>query len=160
MATIKEKDQRTKSAKPQQQAKPRCGLCGKMGKTRKLRQTECCQQWICDDEDAYVLFSYAKNSCSRNHNRYTLCSYHYNEGHLGKWQDCSQCFDSFETEIYVWYGTNEYNFEKLQNPPSYEPTHCTACRKAIKLGLDGYSIKGKEYYCETCSMQQLSGLLK
>ena len=50
--------------------KPRCGLCGK---TRKLTKTECCGQWICDDEEKYVIFSYARNSCSRNHQRYTLC---------------------------------------------------------------------------------------
>jgi hypothetical protein len=36
--------------------KPRRGLCGK---TKKLTKTECCGQWICDDEDKYVLFSYA-----------------------------------------------------------------------------------------------------
>jgi hypothetical protein len=42
--------------------KPRCGLCGK---TKKLTKTECCGEWICDDEDKYVLFSYARNSCYR-----------------------------------------------------------------------------------------------
>ncbi len=30
--------------------------------------------------------------------------------------------ESFETEMYVYYGTNEYNFEVLENPPEYEPT--------------------------------------
>ena len=40
---------------------PRCGLCGKSG---KLIKTECCGQWICDDEDKYVLFSYARNGDS------------------------------------------------------------------------------------------------
>ena len=29
--------------------------------------TPCCNNWICDDEDQYVLFSYAHNSCYRNH---------------------------------------------------------------------------------------------
>ncbi len=47
---------------------PRCGLCGK---TKNLTKTECCGQWICDDEHKYVLFSYAQNSCFRNHHRYT-----------------------------------------------------------------------------------------
>src|SRR3990172_1895602 len=100
--------------------KPCCGLCGK---TRKLMRTDCCGQWICDDEHKYVLFSYAQNSCSRNHRRYTLCSFHHTEKHPGPWQNCKICRKSFQAEIYVWYGTNEYNFEKLKNPPSFEPTH-------------------------------------
>jgi hypothetical protein len=61
-------------------SKPKCGLCGK---TRKLTKTECCGQWICDDEGKYVIFSYARNSCSRNHRRFTLCGYHYTEEHEG-----------------------------------------------------------------------------
>ena len=35
---------------PAPKAKPRCGLCGKRG---NLTKTECCGQWICDDEDNY-----------------------------------------------------------------------------------------------------------
>ena len=58
---------------------PRCGLCGST--TKPLTRTACCNQWICNDEDDYVMFSYARNSCHRNHARYTLCSYHHNEGH-------------------------------------------------------------------------------
>ena len=61
------------------------------------------------------------------------------------------CRDSFKTEMYVWYGTNEYNFEKLENPPSYEPTRCTRCNKVIVLGEEGYSTKGDEYMCEKCT---------
>jgi hypothetical protein len=56
---------------------PRCGLCRK---TKHLTRTDCCGNWICDDEHTYVLFSYARNSCHRNHSRYTLCAYHDNEG--------------------------------------------------------------------------------
>ena len=52
---------------------PRCGLCGK---TKNLTKMECCGNWICDDEHKYVMFSYARNSCHRNHLRYTLCGYH------------------------------------------------------------------------------------
>jgi hypothetical protein len=128
--------------------KPRCGLCGK---TKNLAQTECCGQWICDDEHKYVLFSCARSSCSRNHRRYTLCGFHEGEKHPGRWQDCEICRKSFETEIYVWYGTNEYNFEKLQNPPAYEPTHCGRCGVVIKLGTDGYSIGPKGTLCERCT---------
>lgn len=66
---------------------PKCGLCGKK---KNLVRTECCGQWICNDEDKYVLFSYSQNSCHRNHRRMTLCGYHHGEGHKGKWQDCKK----------------------------------------------------------------------
>jgi hypothetical protein len=106
---------------------------------------------ICDDEDQYVIFSYARNSCSRNHWRYTLCGYHYNERHQGDWRECKKCRKDFETELYVYYGTNEYNFVKLENPPAFEPTRCAKCKRAIRLGEDGYSMQGRKYYCLRCS---------
>lgn len=127
--------------------KQQCGLCGK---SEKLTQTECCGQWICDDEDQYVLFSFARNSCSRNHRRYTLCGFHHSERHEGNWKACALCRDGFEAEMYVYYGTNEYNFEKLQNTPSYEPTRCAKCRTVISLGEDGYSMKAGQYFCVNC----------
>jgi len=55
------------------------------------------------------------------------------------------------TEMYVWYGTNEYNFEKLENPPAYEPTKCSRCRIIINLGTDGYSMLGDQFWCEECN---------
>lgn len=128
--------------------RPRCGLCGKKG---KLTKTECCGQWVCDDEESYVLFSYARNSCSRNHRRYTLCGFHFNEGHAGGWQDCKKCRKDFKTEIYVHFGTNEFNFEKLANPPAFEPTRCTKCTKVIKLAEEGYSISKSGTHCMACS---------
>lgn len=134
---------------------PRCGLCGKTG---NLTKTECCDNWICDDEDQYILFSYARNSCYRNHERYTLCGYHYNEGHSGDWKTCRKCRKDIETEMYVYYGTNEYNFEKLPNPPKYEPTRCAKCKTVIILSEGGYSTKGDEYYCADCSDIDLSWL--
>ena len=137
--------------------KPRCGLCGKTG---KLIKTDCCGTWICDDEHKYVPFSYARNSCHRNHNRYTLCGFHHNEGHKGDWKDCEKCRASFETEMYVWYGTNEYNFEKLSNPPSFEPTKCSKCAVAIKLGTEGFSRKGDEYWCEECGTKEMEKIIR
>ena len=125
-----------------------CGLCGK---TRKLTRTECCGQWICDDEDKYVLFSYARNSCFRNHRRYTLCGYHSAEEHAGDWRTCQQCREDIQTEMYVYYGTNEFNFVTLENPPRYEPTLCKQCGAVIRLSEDAYTMKGKGYYCERCS---------
>ncbi len=130
----------------------RCGLCGK---TKNLTKTECCGNWICDDQHKYVIFSYARNSCSRNHDRYTLCGYHFNEGHAGDWKDCPKCREAFDTEMYVYYGTNEYNFEVLPNPPAYEPTKCADCGKVIALGTDGHSMRGDQYWCEQCTARRM-----
>ena len=82
------------------------------------------------------MFSYASNSCHRNHNHYTLCAHHQNEEHNGEWKTCAECRSSFATEDYVWYGTNEYNFENLPDPPSYEPTKCAQCATIISLSKD------------------------
>ena len=126
-----------------------CGLCGKSG---KLTKTSCCRQWICDDEDQYALFSYARNSCHRNHDRFTLCTMHYHEEHSGDWKKCKECKKLIDkTELYVWHGTNEYNFEKLPNPPSFKPTKCSNCNRIINLGEEGHSISGRKYFCENCS---------
>src|SRR5713101_4598240 len=125
----------------------RCGLCGK---TKRIIETECCGRLICGDEDSYVAFSYARNSCSRNHRRMTLCGSHHAEGHSGSWKDCRVCRSSFETEMYVWYGTNAYNFEKLENPPPYEPIKCSRCDRVIRLSEEEYSVLGTRYTCSTC----------
>lgn len=133
-----------------EQLKKCCGLCGNTN-TNDLTLTECCNQWICDDEHTYVMFSYERNSCHRNHDRYTLCGSHYHEGHSGHWQNCEKCRNYVKTEMYVYFGTNEYNFEKLRNIPSYEPTHCTRCENIINLSEDGYSISKGGYFCYECS---------
>jgi len=133
----------------------KCGLCGKTG---NLTKTECCNRWICDDEDQYVLFSFSRNSCYRNHRRYTLCGFHYAESHSGDWQQgCTECEGELETEMYVYYGTNEYNFEKLKNPPQYEPTRCAKCNAVIALGEEGFSIQGGNYYCTKCTDFKMFG---
>lgn len=129
-------------------ASRQCGLCGKAG---RLTRAECCGHWLCDDEDKYVMFSYARNSCHRNHRRFTLCGYHHTEAHPGSWKNCRACRGEFDTEIYVYYGTNDYNFEKLEHPPSYQPTHCSTCGVVIRLGEDGYSQSGDGYWCHRCS---------
>ena len=126
-------------------------MCGKKG---KLTRTQCCGQWICDDEENYVMFSYARNSCHRNHQRYTLCGYHHNEGHKGTWQDCEKCRADFPTEIYVGYGTNEYNFEKLPDPPAYKPTCCDGCGAVIHLNEGGYSQGSKGMLCAKCTLKK------
>lgn len=130
---------------------PPCGLCGKKRKSRE--KTDCCGNWICNDENDYVIFSYARNSCARNHRRFTLCGYHNNEKHKGDWKTCKKCIDSFrhELEMYVWYGTNEYNYEKLENPPKFEPTYCAGCEKVICLPDGGFTSLKDIYVCEECT---------
>jgi hypothetical protein len=131
-------------------ATPACGLCGK--KTKQREQTECCGHWICNDENDYVLFSYARNSCSRNHRRFTLCGYHHTEEHLGTWQTCKTCRNDFrhELEMYVWYATNENNFEKLEHPPKFQKTHCAGCHRVLRLPDGGFSSLGGIYACAEC----------
>jgi hypothetical protein len=68
-----------------------------------------------------------------------LCAHHHNEEHDGEWETRAECRSSFATEDYVGNGTNEYNFEKLPNPPSYEPTKCAQCETVISLSEDEYS---------------------
>ena len=129
--------------------RPACGLCGNM---LQLTRTMCCDEWICDDEGDYALFSYARNSCYRNHRRQTLCGYHHAEEHPGDWQDCEKCREeAMKTEMYVWRGTNEYNFETLEDPPNFEPTHCAECGRRINLGEEGFSVSGDSYRCEDCT---------
>lgn len=131
-----------------------CGLCGNTRK--RLTKTDCCGKWICDDEDEYVMFSYARNSCSRNHRRYTLCGFHSVEEHEGDWKTCKECRESFDTEDYVWYGTNEYNFEILPNPPEFKPTRCGQCDRVIHRGNDGYtSLPDGTFLCEQCGEEHM-----
>lgn len=97
-----------------------------------------------------MLFSYARNSCSRNHQRYTPCGYHFAEQHEGSWQSCVTCREAFATEMYVWYGTNDYNFAKLENPPRFRPTLCAGCCRRVRLGVDAYMLEQRKYWCEQC----------
>jgi len=62
--------------------------------------------------------------------------------------------------MYVYFGTNEYNFEKLTNPPTYEPTKCSRCGKVIVLSEEGYSMRGSEYWCEKCTGAGFSKVLR
>ena len=151
---LKRKQSKRKTKKvPSRKSRPACGLCGA---TKNLTRTECCGNWICDDEDQYVLFSYDRNSCSRNHRRYTLCGYHCAEEHDGDWITCPRCKSHFEDdlEMYVHYGTNEYNFKVLPNPPKFKPTKCTDCGKIIDKSLGGYSQGPDGVFCMKCTEER------
>lgn len=81
----------------------------------------------------------SKSSCLVEHSRFTLCAAHHTEEHEGDWKSCEVCPKTWPLEMYVWYGTNKWNFEKLENPPSYDPTHCGGCGRVIVLSESGYS---------------------
>jgi len=70
---------------------------------------------------------------------------------LSRWLDCDKCRDEIETEMYVYYGTNEYNFEVLENPPEYEPATCDQCGRVIVLADGGYSSSADGYRCGPCT---------
>jgi hypothetical protein len=132
---------------------PPCELCGKSRKPRF--KSECCGRWICGDESDYVLFSYSRNICSRNHRRFTLCGFHYAEEHPGDWQTCGRCPNEIrEREMYVCYGTNEYNIEKLPNPPTFGPTLCSKCGDRIILPEGGYMSLCGVYRCDRCPITE------
>jgi hypothetical protein len=76
------------------------------------------------------------------------------------WKLCAECRSSFATENYVWCGTNEYNFEKLPDPPAYEPTKCCQCATVIILSEDEYSKLGKGYFCSDCTDKRIMQIAK
>ncbi len=123
-----------------------CALCRKK---ENLVLTECCERWMCGE-------SKRGRSCCEKHVRYTLCAFHHNEGHEGGWKECKKCRESFETEIYVAFGTGNHNWEVLENPPRFEPTYCDGCGKVIKLGRDGYMVDGKKYFCDDCADERMA----
>jgi hypothetical protein len=65
----------------------RYGLCGNRD---RLTQTECCQEWICDDAYTYELFSDARNRCYQNHGRFTRCRFRNPKHHRGEWKTGTQ----------------------------------------------------------------------
>lgn len=137
-----------KKPKPDENGEEKkCFICGA---TSHLVRTPCCGKWICDDESDYVLFSYARNSCYRNHQRYTLCGAHFVEGHGGDWKTCPECRGLAEPEMVAWFGPNEYNWEKMPDPPAFKPTLCSKCGKRIVLPEGGYSVGRDGYVCDAC----------
>ena len=64
-----------------------CRFCG----TREvpLVKTRCCEQWICCDT-AFVSFR-GGGFCQFEHEHYSACHFHSNEGHQGALQSCGEC---------------------------------------------------------------------
>ncbi|KAL1744541.1 hypothetical protein HDZ31DRAFT_38378 [Schizophyllum fasciatum] len=130
-----------------------CGLCGK--ENGPLRRTQCCNRTICDDYGNYTPFTFSNNSCSRNHDRYTRCCYHFNERHPGKDPlTCKKCNSDHDPEKQAWYMTNNYNFQDdilRANPPSFAPKRCTACGKPVKQNSEAVSFGPRGVQCGRCT---------
>jgi hypothetical protein len=106
------------------------------GKRDGLTETECGQQWSCDDAHPYALFSDARHGCDHHPGRLTLWGFHHPERHRGAWKTCRRCRDGFATEIDVDWGTNDDPFERLENSPAVEPTWGRGGHQRIRLGAD------------------------
>ncbi|KAI5833544.1 hypothetical protein K523DRAFT_295627 [Schizophyllum commune Tattone D] len=138
-----------------------CGLCGK--ENGPLRRTECCNRTICDDYENYTMFTFSANSCSRNHDRYTRCCYHFNEGHPGSDPlQCSKCSTSHDAEKEAWYMTNNYNFQEdilRAKPAPFAPKHCTECGKQVKQNAEAVSYGPSGLQCGRCTENMVPSVL-
>ena len=148
---------------------PECGLCG--SRKGPFTRTECCNKLICDDEDSYVLLSYSRMHCSRNHRRYSQCTYHFNEKHKGRWQDCTTCRQDDHLGATLPDGSVNYDWAlRVGNHPSrpfrfnfeedcfkfdwdkdVKYPSCGLCGKDIDTWMDGhcYSLIGG-MTCTSC----------
>jgi len=134
----------------------KCGLCGSAEKG--LTRTPCCGNWICDDEDSYGTFSFERNSCYRNHSKYTVCSNHFESRHKGPWQECQKCKDEIILPYYVEMGTNEHNFVVLENPEQVQ-IRCVNC-DFVGSSINEFSYTtSKGFYClqEWCAEAATGG---
>ncbi|TRM63533.1 hypothetical protein BD626DRAFT_494599 [Schizophyllum amplum] len=151
--------QRENCGEPVPPADAYCGLCGK--ESGPFRKTQCCNRTICDDYGNYTPFTFGNNSCSRNHDRYTRCCYHFNEGHPGKDPlACAKCSSQHDAEHIAWYMANNYNFQEdilRANPPSFEPKCCTSCGKQVKQNAEAVSFGGDGLQCGPCTHGMVGG---
>ena len=113
-----------------------CGLCGSTNK--KLKITECCGNYICDDADQYRPFDFF-SSCNRNHDRYTLCALHFVRDHKGKWQECDECKASSLSNL------NKFNFEANENAKTFTCVNCEFSAESHRAFL--FRTKN-DYYCQ------------
>ncbi|KAG8793559.1 hypothetical protein FRC12_002354 [Ceratobasidium sp. 428] len=151
--------QAEKKGEPVPAADSYCGLCGKSG--GPLEKTRCCNRTVCDDQHKYQPLSYSRVSCSRNHKRYTRCCYHFNEGHKGDALSCRECNSSHDGERTAWYMTDSYNFlEDIEraNPPSFWPTKCIKCGRAILLNIEAHSSGVQGMICSDCMGGTYAGI--
>jgi hypothetical protein len=113
-----------------------CGLCGSM--TKKLKLSECCGNYICDDVTQYKLFDFF-SSCNRNHDRYSLCAQHFVNDHKGKWQECDECKTSPLNNV------DKFNFAQKNNPQTYTCINCEFSAESAKAFLPNNK---NGFYCQ------------
>lgn len=85
-----------------------CRFCGESDVP--LVKTPCCQQWICCDI-AWVSIQ-GSGFCQVEHERFSLCYFHYIDRHSGVWQNCQKCRDSWTLQEYQAYAENPINMPK------------------------------------------------
>ena len=73
------------------EATPRAGEHGRFGgdATAALVKTRWCDQWMCCDTAFFSLRGGGR--CQGEHERFSLCSSHYEDQHGGPWQSCQKC---------------------------------------------------------------------
>ena len=132
-----------------------CGICGSKS---NLERTPCCGNWICNNEEEYVMFSYSRQYCNRSHRRYTMCGYHHNEGHDGDdWRTCEECKTGMMDDgARSWYSTNGYNFTpgffSAYPKGSMITAECGQCKGRMATGFEGHSYNpGVGTVCMRCA---------
>lgn len=123
-----------------------CKLCGCKD---SLCKTECCGQTICNVPVDSSALTYPRETCSRAHRKYTLCSYHYHFRHAAPdWRECTQCAENKMT----WLSHNGYNFTPLTHPPKGRmfTQRCSTCYRRIHQGFDVFSVVDGQLKCKTC----------
>ena len=85
-----------------------CRFCGDA--EAPLVKTPCCEQWICCDT-AFLSFR-GGGRCQVEHERFSLCSSHYEDGHGGPWESCQKCRDFWSPRDYKIYAENPINWPR------------------------------------------------
>ena len=85
-----------------------CRFCGDA--KAPLVKTPCCQQGICCDT-AFVSFR-GGGRCQVEHERFRLCSSHYEDQHGGPWERCQKCRDFWSPRDDKTYAENPINWPR------------------------------------------------
>ena len=86
-----------------------CRFCGH--DASPLVKTPCCEQWICCDT-SYLSYR-GGGYCQFEHENSSICHFHYNEKHQGRWQECEECRRFFGEEEF------KSAFDDPMNIPRY-----------------------------------------
>lgn len=73
-----------------------CSFCG--NDAAPLVRMPCCNLLVCCDT-SYVSYR-GGGFCQFEHENSSICHFHYNEKHTGKWQDCGECRGFFGAVVF------------------------------------------------------------